>query len=286
MAAISGIHAKIAKDSAAIHNVGKWSIDPTVDLKQFASTATVDGHGAVQGIVDWTGSYEGYGHTPVVLPGDSFVFHGSLDGTNGYSGTAMVSEVEIVINVESGEIMKHTVSFAANGALTKGAEAAQADATVPNPVSSLVTGVKLRLIEVEVGSPTTLDVPDVRTITIKLSCDLKEYSGTSCVGFKKRVAGRKNCEVSAECYFSDPTALPPGNSVRQCRVFVSATEYWDFKWLRMQEPSGVEADIETGNLVGATLMGVMQLAANVGAPPGTPTAGYVKTPATTTWAGA
>lgn len=281
MGVITGILATVAKDAASYHNMRKWSIQVDDEIQAYVSSATKAGHGRTLGNIDWSGSVSGYGHTPPVLPGQTFVFHGSLDGVKGVSGTAMAGDVEIVWDIENGRIIEHTVQFGANGVLTLGAEAGVADTTVPDPPTS--RGTILKLTPVNVGSPVEVTLPEVRTMRLKLMRSNQPYLSSSLAGQKRRAKGNFDAELTVTVYTDDLSTLPQPNDVRECKLYVDATTFWHLKWMRFGNLGGVDVDREGAGLIGATLNAGMTGYTNVGAPPGTPTEGFIKTPATAFW---
>lgn len=80
---LTGIKGLAAKNTSAIHNTRKWTINVMSEIQAFITSATKAGTGRQIGNIDWNGQYSAYGHTPVCLPGDSFTFKGSLDGVSG-----------------------------------------------------------------------------------------------------------------------------------------------------------------------------------------------------------
>lgn len=283
MAGFSGISGLIAKDAANIPFTRKWSVSTKNDLQGYSASNTAGGMGRLAGNDDFSGSYDAYGHTPAVKPGDMFTFHGSMDGVDGVSGPCIVDSVTINWDIEGGKPISHSVDFSANGALTLGAEAAVADASVPNPPTSI--GTLLKFITVETASPATVTLADLRTMALKISRANPEYRSSSTSGHTKRVAGVFDCELSCSFYIGDPdfSDIPTIGTIFQIKAYVDATTFWDIKWMRLASQDGLDVDREGGGVVGASLAFMLAGYANVGAAPGTPTAGYVKSPAVATW---
>ena len=275
---LSGIAGLVAKGASAVTQCRKWSIGVNTETQPYASSATKKGHGRVVGNADWKGSYNTYGFLPAVMPGDSFVFHGSLDGVKGVNGTALCESVEIVWDIENGKIIEHTVEFAANGVLTEGAETGVADTTVPNPPTAVGCVIKITPLG---GVEATID--EVRTMRLKITRASQAFVGSAVAGQKRRVATNWDFEVSYTCYQNDLSALPQPNSIAQLKLYctdpgASTPLWWDLKWVMFKETSGVDVDIEGGTLVGATVTGDMNGFAVV---TGTPTTGFIKTPEAT-----
>ena len=231
--------------------VRKWSISYTADTKTFVASSTKGGTGRLAGNEDWSGSYDGYGHTPGVMPGGALSFVGSIDGTKGVSGTAIVDQVVITIDIEGGGIISHTVSFSANGALTEGAAAAT-DATLPEAYTSI--GCKAEVAD-PAESPSYTALPDVRTITITMTANNSSYVSSDTAGQTQRCAGNLDVTIAISLYTNDPSTspIPAVNAEQFLQCYVSATEYWEFCAVRFGEHSDIEVDVEGNAIVGLTL---------------------------------
>lgn len=255
--------------------VREWSITTKKTLVPITASNTKGGTMRVQGNGDWSGSYSGYGHTPGVFPGDTFVFTGSIDGVVGVTGNARCESVEVVIDIEGGKPIEYTVSFQSNGALSKGAAVA-VDIVVPNPFSSIGTKVEFGTM---VASPVFTEIADVRTITLSFTKSLPEYASSDTGGDTKRVDANLDLTLAITVYTADFSTLPAEGSEQHARVYVNASTFWELKWVRVEELSGLDVDIAEGTPVGATINAGMHGFANV---TGTPTEGIIKDPAQVT----
>lgn len=256
-----------------VDTVRNWKIASSQDLQRYVASNTKGGSARLAGNGDWNGTYDSYGFLPDKMPGDSFTFGGSLDGTNGVTGEAMVKEVVIVVDVEAGTIISHVATFESNGALTLGAVAAT-DVTVPSPPSSI--GCKLELSEV-LATPSFSEVNDVRTMTLTITRSNAPYVSSSTAGGTKRVAGNWDFTFNYTVYEGDPANLIAAGAIKHVKMFVTNTLFWELKWVRYADVSDVECDIEGEGLVGATQNTSMHGYTDVAT---TPTEGYIKTPAT------
>lgn len=271
MSVISGILGAVN----TISTVGKWSISYKADTQAYVASNTLGGTGRIAGNGDWSGSYDALGHTPAVLPGAAFAFLGTIDNVKGASGTAIVDKVEINWDIEGGKPISHTVTFSSNGALTLGA-AVVTDATIPNPPSSIGTKVELGTV---VTSPVFTELTDVRTIRLTLSNDNKSYVSSGTAGQTKRTKGNFDCDFAISVYAGDWSTLPAPNTVKAVKLWVDATTFWLINWGMIGELSNLEVDRETAAPVGATVNGSLNGFALLNG--ATPTAGFVKNPATT-----
>jgi len=275
MAVISGISGAVEKSGAAdIASVGAWSINLESGAPSHGASNTQGGTTTIPGNNDWSGSYEAFGHTPSILPNQSHGFYGSIDGVNGAHGQIRCSAVDIFIDIENGAPIVHTVEFGADGALTIEAETA-ADATIIEEPSSV--GCKLELANVT--APSYAVVPDVRNIRIRIMADLKSFVTSNTSGETERAPGRLTYEITFSVYTSDFSTLPAPNDVQAIRIYVTQTEYWEFRWGLFTALSDMGANINDASLVEATLTAVMKGVAEVS---GNPTVGFIKKPDTST----
>ncbi|HAI11076.1 MAG TPA: hypothetical protein DCM28_05185 [Phycisphaerales bacterium] len=225
------------------NTVRTWSTSETEENKPYNASNTLGGTGQLGGIKDWSGSYTQYGHTPTHFPGDTITFVG-FDGANKTTGSAIISQVEITANQESGDIESITVTLAGNGALTH-TTGTITDSTLPNPPSSL--SLKVELAETD----TFTELDDVRSWTLTIACDLKEYASSSTSGWKKRKAGNITASGSISFYNQDVRTAPDIGDVRKLRLYVTSTLFYLIHWARFGE-GAYETSIEGAELASGT----------------------------------
>lgn len=249
MSVISGLAGRINGQST----VGRWSISHTADLQPIIASNTKGAPVRVTGNSDWTGTYEAWGHTPGLFPGELFQFQGSIDGANGAdSGAsgAIVDSVAIEWDIAAGAPIKHTVSFSANAALTLGADVVAVDST--DPAAFTTVGTKLNIVNSIPDSPTNADLDDVTSMTLTITADNKAYASSSTAGVMKRVAGNLDATVSITALTDDWSTLPQINDIRSLKLFVNATEFWLIEYVIFAELTDMEVNRE-GDPVGATM---------------------------------
>lgn len=267
MGAISGISGNVNTKST----VGKWSVDSTNDLQAIVASNTKGGTTHLAGNNDWSGEYEAMGYTPSSLPGTALTFVGCLDATKGASGTAIVDEVSIEIDIEGGAPIKHSCKFSSNGALTLGVVSQSADVSDVDKSSSI--GCKLQMSDA-LAAPSYDEVTDIRTMTLTITADNKSYVSSSTAGETKRLEGNLNFAFSFTQYTADPAELVTPGDVQDVKMFVAATDFWHLQWVRFGDVSGLEVNRETGDIVGCTQNSVMEGITDV---EGTMTEGFIKT---------
>jgi len=256
--------------------VRKWNIAYKSDLAAYASSNTGGIMSQLAGNTDWNGGFQAYGDTPLVLPGDALSFVGSMEGTKGASGTAIVDQVEISVDLEGAKPVEYNVNFSGNGVLSQGAAVAS-DASLTIPGSSI--GCKVATGTV-VASPVWTDLADIRNWKLTLTAANKEYASSSSAGGKKRVKGNVDAAFSFSMYGDDLSLLPQPNSIAAYRFYVSPTTYWEVLWGIVGDEGDITADIEGGELVGATINGKFRAITLVTA---AATRGSIKKPGGSTW---
>jgi hypothetical protein len=272
MGVVSGIGGAVNGHSC----VRNWSINYTSELAAYAASNTAGAQNNLLGNTDWSGSFGAYGHTPAVMPGEALSFTGSIDGTKGAAGTAIVDSVEITCDIEGGKPIEYTVNFSANGALTLGAAVA-ADSDLTTPPTSV--GCKVATGTV-IAVPVWSDMEDVRNWKLTISAVNSAYVSSSTSGGKRRKKGTLNLTFAIGVYSADFSALPAPNAIAAFRFYVAAASYWEVLWGIYADASGLQVDREGGGLVGATLNGRLRTQTLVGS---TDTRGAIKKPGGTTW---
>lgn len=246
---ISGITAAIKLGASVESTVRGWQIRERNDQPYFAATNTAGAANSIEGNTDWKGSYLQYGHTPLVFPGDTFAFIGSVDGTNGVSGNAICERLTITCHGERGAVIGSTVEFAANGALTWGAAAA-ADTSAQTALTSIARVLKMDGV----------DVPQLRLWRLDFQARNRPgvHTGTVTAGQTERTPGNLFVSWVYQLYVDDPaTQLPAKNSTSLMRFYVTATTYWELKWGRVQAIGPYGGNVEGARNVGAMVSGIM-----------------------------
>lgn len=232
-----------------IEQVRTWQIESKAELAEYASSNTRQAMAAMDGNTDWTGSYTAYGAEPEAMPNEAFSFAGSIDGTNGASGTAIVESIEIDWDIEGGKPIGHVVNFAANSALVIGAQVAT-DTSLLLPPSAIGTKIELGTL---VAVPVWTEVDDVRTIKLTISAANQGYVTSSTGGGTRRKAGNIKLDLSYSVYEGDWASLPTPNLEKAIRLYDDAASFWLINWIKFGAASNLLVDREGGGLVGATM---------------------------------
>ncbi len=246
--------AKTAKISAD----GTNAVSTVRNIKVNYVAANQRGHGsntnqgqqfAVAGVKDWTGTFEFYGKTFPLVVGASMTFV-AHNGTERATGTALVESVEMTCDIETpGAMLSGVVTFGGNSALTFSTTTTALTDT-SDPPENYPGSVCKAAWGTFVASPSYTDLNDVRKWTLKYGCQLQPYSSSSTSGITKRVVGPfTGAEVTIDVYNSTPSELvtagiTPGGW-GAAKLYVSATEFWELKYL-VTDSVDHESDIEEG----------------------------------------
>jgi len=131
------------------------------------------------------------------------------------------------------------VSFSSDGALTVGAAAAT-DVTEPAPLPA--KNAKLWI--------TDADVAGVQNITMTLTSANKDYVSS---GETNRIAGNLTGTLSYDILEGAYATLPAPNTDLLMKFYVTSALFWDLKWMMVENLSNLKCDIETNELIGATV---------------------------------
>ncbi len=254
-----------------VHTVGLWQVTSTEDLKAIVASNTTNMPKRLAGNGDWSGRYEAWDGQPAVFPGAGFTFTGSINGSLGATGVAIVDSFELTIDVEAGEIVKHVVNFSSNGALTLGASVAT-DATVPDPDSSIDCKIESATPS---ATPSYAEIENITTITLRLTAANVAYRDSSTAGETKRLKGTYDANVSYTQNVATLATFLTKGSTHHLRVYVNATEFWLFNWMMIESVTDIECNVETNAVVKGTVNCAMTGYTDVAA---TPTEGVITQP--------
>lgn len=256
MGAIAGI---IGGDLAMVNGetrVKNWQIgSKSRNLQEVYDSSTGGAPVVLDGNDDWSGSFQCNGATPSVMPGEEFTFTGTIDGTNGATGTARVSSVELTVDRSTQGVIGFTVNFERNGALTLGAAAVSDDVTTSAPPSGADAS-----LWVTDDNVTWTEVSNFRTATLSISADLQAYADSSTEGGIERLDGNKSARLSFQVHCDTFADLPSFGTYRGYRIYVTATTFWQILWILQGELSGLEVSRENPEQpVGATVNGTWSI---------------------------
>jgi len=218
------------------------AIDGLTCLEQFVintegednAVACGDSKGAVvrgDTNLDWSGAAVGYGHTPPKMPGELFTLTASDRVGQGWKSSAngaIVDRVKIFCNPSEAELFYYHIWFSGNGSLTTGAYAATSSAT-PGGTSS-----KDRILKIGNTSQTGIGYWDLDIIGN--NTDPLWVGGGG--GWPNRGAGNIDATITWRQHFDAiedmaGSGLARLGSFTYFKLYVTATLYWDLKWMEI-----------------------------------------------------
>ena len=262
------------------NTVRLWRIETLSPGGLYAGSNAAGAHDRIDGWKDWRGIYAAYGHTPPVMPGEEFTFTGSIDGTKGVTGPAIVETVAIVIEIPQQEDQPPTpinymVEFKGNGELTRGA-AAVSDTTVPNVPNP-------KHLKVEYATPGGTEYTTLCSVykaQLQFASKNPVYRKGCNDGMTYRLAGNIDGRLQVEMYESDAAVLPVEGNNYSVKIHVTDSLFWKIDWMKLEAIMPFEVPIESANLVYANLSWSLKSVALIGE---TPTRGSIAKPGGTIW---
>lgn len=241
-----------------ISTVRNWAINDTMAAQQYVASNTLFGNGRVNGLEEWNGSYDCYGALPPVMPGEALSFIGYTGPTNGstgnglrYGGSALVESVQITWNWSAAEIINAVTNFKGHLALTPADGAEIYDVTIPTVPSPIGTR-----IDYSVDGNTWTELTDLSQAQLTFNCALQEYANSStAIGgrlWKGQLSGPLDWTLAITQQSVDRAAIAKGDSL-QFRLYTSTTEYYELKWGKVTEFSGITVDRQTGAIIQQTI---------------------------------
>lgn len=200
---------------------------------------------AVNGVKDWTGTFDFYGRKFPLAVGSSMTMV-AHNGTQRATGTALVESIDMTCDIEGGGIIGGTVSIGGNSDLTFSSTTTALTDTSDPPEKYTSIGCKAAWGD-NSASPSFTDLSEVRRWTLKYGCLLKARSSSSTGGGTRRVAGPfTGAEVSIDLYESEPSGLPFGpGDFGALQLYVDDTDSFEILYV-VCDGIDVETDIEEG----------------------------------------
>lgn len=286
MAAKSGILGGV-KYGSDVGGIEEWGIDTwSAPSTAIVTSGSQGGTIRLPGNKDWRGHYNAVGHTPVILPGLTGTFLGAFEtgsSKKGVTGAIIGLEATIRWNIETPDVIKHSVSFAGNSALDYTTAVTVAGGT--DTVVSCIGGTsvdKFSIAPATTGSYAEM-TPDVRTISLTLRAADIAYASSGTAGLVKRFAGPIDAEVSASVYCDDLALLPNPGAVVFVKIFTHSSgspAFWEIRAMTVESIGDIVTS-RSGAIIGATVN--FSFSGYYTAAGGAWTAGYIKTPAVATY---
>lgn len=240
-----------------ISTVRNFNLTDTQNNPPIRASNTQSGTARRKGIKSWSGSYGSYGATPLYMPGEFFDFKAFMppptlvpnDDCEAYSGSAIVDSVAITWNWTSGEVLSHVVNFSGHLGLSLLSAQQGIDATDVEALE--VCGTKWQY---SIDGTTWYEWPTLAQAVLTITAANQAYVNSQTACETGRVAGpidwtlaltEQNCQRLESNY---PTK---GNDY-QFKGFVDATDHWRLKWGKLKDFTNIQADVESGAIIGRT----------------------------------
>lgn len=243
-----------------------WTIDERVAQPRGAASNSLQGTFRARGVHSWSGSYQAYGATPDVMPGDEFAFVGfgapgnDVDGGTGsrYEGNAVVSQVSLNWNWRAGALIGHSVNFTGDLDLAvSNSGAAVTDSSPPQVMET--TGTKITFAYGDLG--VYQELPACVSAALRLTLPVPTFVNSSTyVGGKSWTGAKSGAPLDWNLSIQqedderiDTTKIWQKDDVLKLRLYVNATAYWELKYGIAGDFTGVSWNRETGAIMARTL---------------------------------
>jgi hypothetical protein len=242
--------------------VRNWVLNETTQPAEYRASNTRAGTGRKEGVYDYTGSFEGYGGVPPVMPSEYFDFVGYTAPGSGQFGAvgvtknadaAIVQSVTINWDWTTGGLLDWVVNFAA-GAPNIITEASAAVTDLTPPAVKIVCPTKITL--------TTNNTvwPNLTRASLTITANNPSFVNSSTQGRTGRRAGMIDwtASVTEQAVAGNATLSPSlclGSLVggdTLMRMWIDATTYWGLLWAHYVDASDFRVDNDTGAIIGQT----------------------------------
>jgi len=121
MAVLSGKSGTVKEGTNTLAHITRWRLTHRANNSAWASSSTAGYKQRVAGVRDWSGSfaavYDNATPLPVVV-GNNYTLHLTTDGTDEFTGPAIIDNLEFEVDIDDGKVIGWTAEFSGNGALT------------------------------------------------------------------------------------------------------------------------------------------------------------------------
>ena len=261
--------------------VSNWTINDEQTLAVAIDSSTDGATNRKPSVESWSGTFAQNLYEPSVLPGEMFTFNGFTAPDDGdpagngviYSGDALLSQCVINWDWAGGAILTLENTFLGHLALAIVSGNNQ-DISISNPVS--ICGTK---IEFSADGTTWTELPNISTANVTLSVATNDYVNSSTGCWTGRAAGPKDWTAAIVLDDTDrSTVVPDKGELLQWRFYVTDALFWEFKWGRVRDFTGITVDRVSGAIIQQTMN--VDMAVSDGS-----ALGHVLTPGGTYWQG-
>jgi hypothetical protein len=236
-----------------------WMVNRSAAISRYAASCSGYGTNVNRGNLNVTGSMSGIGGNPLVTPGTTVAFKGVIDNTFGSNkvldGSIYIQSLSLQMPKESGGNLTWTANFGVQGDLTEGTTGAADSTYILHEGASQITDAVLY----DGGTPYT--IPGFRQANFTINAPEKTYIIN---GLTHRLAGNLEADISIDVYDDDyNNAKFAPNVVDKLSLYVDASTFWLFEWIRFGDVSNFTVDRAGQAVVSYTING-MWTAANGG----------------------
>ena len=262
MGVITGRRSRLSGDGTVVPTFRSASITEVANLMELVHAGTKGGRQRFLGVKDWNGQYEEYALVPTFYPGDEVSFIGSIDGTKGYKGEALVTQTVITIPVGTKAAPTVVGTFRGVAALDDADTTAVALPTATTPPATEGLCVQLSTLE---GSP-YVNQDGTNEIVITLSIEDQEFHHCGSSGVMDAIEGLWDASITYKRYVDDFSTLPTPGDPYKVRVPIDAvgTSYYQFEYMRVGDLSDILLNRESGDLISVTIPLLMSMIETVG----------------------
>jgi hypothetical protein len=260
-----GVHSGKFANVNGISTMRLWTIEERAAQPKAVASNTAQGTARKRGINSWSGSYQAYGVTPQVMPGDTLHFIGygapadDVSGNAGgrYEGDAVVSQVSLAWNWKSGALIGHSINFAGHLELDKTSDVDVPDVTLPQLFET--TGTKITWA---LGTDNTFrELPNLVSAALRITNPVETYVNSSTYVNGRAWTGQKagagldwNLSIQQEDDERlDNTKIWQVDDVLKLRVYTDANLFWGLTYGIARDFSGMSYNRETGAIIARTL---------------------------------
>jgi hypothetical protein len=188
------------------------------------------------------------------MPGDAFSFQGYTAPTadtwggvgNIVQGTAIIDQIVINWNWETGAILQYTANFSANGSLNWTGSGSYTDATDPEAPS--VLDVLCPALSPGSGSGGG-SLGDIASASLTITADNQPYVNCNTAGWTRRKMGPVDWTLAMVFDDDDPISNFAINNLEEILLYVDDTDYWTLKWGITRDFTNLTVDRETGAII-------------------------------------
>lgn len=261
----SGRHGSVAVGASALHSIRNWNLNAIENHEARVLSSTRAGTMRFPGVADWNGSFEGFGGTPPVFPGDQValsLFAGPDTGVFGatglvYFGNAIIDSLTITWQWQPTVVVSWSANYSANGCLAYNTD--EYYDTILECVAQACSMKAMYQDECSAGSGSGTfgasdgeftELANVESITLTFTANnlVVVNSSTNCC--TEREPGTLDWTLAIVDQEQYP--ILDYDTYYHWHLYTTATEYWCVAYSLLQDVSNVRVDMESGAIITKT----------------------------------